>query len=89
MKGDRDRARNVLELGLARWREQENSKPPEQQDRFAVAQILNYLALVEDQSGKKGRAIHWLELVKIISPNPAEIDKRIAELRAGQPLSAQ
>jgi tetratricopeptide (TPR) repeat protein len=88
-KGDRERARNVLELGLARWREQQNSKPAEQQDRFAVAQILNHLALVEDQSGQKDRAIHWLEIVKKISPQPAEIDKRIAELRAGQSFSVQ
>lgn len=89
MKADRERARNVLELGLARWREQENPKPVEQQNRFAVAQILNYLALVEDQSGNKDRAIHWLEIVKKVSPQPEEIDKRIAELRAGQPLTAK
>ena len=89
VKADRERARNVLELALARWREQENPKPAEEQNRFAVAQILNYLALVEDQSGHKDRAIRWLEIVKKVSPQPEEIDKRIAELRAGQPLSAE
>lgn len=88
-KGDRERARNVLELGLARWREQENAKTAEQQNRFVAAQILNQLALLEDQAGNKARAVLWLEIVKKLSPHPDEIDKRIAELRAGQPLSGR
>lgn len=88
-KRDFVRARNVLEMGFRRWREQENSKPEDQQNRFAAAQILNNLALVEDESGNREQAIHWLQLVKKVSPHPEEIEKRISEVRAGQPLKAQ
>ena len=64
-------------------------KPVEQQNRLAAAQILNYLVLIEDRAGNKERAIRWLEIVKKLSPHPDEIDKRIAELRAGKPFSAE
>jgi hypothetical protein len=49
-------------------------------------QILNYLARVEDRTGHRERPAEWLAILKKISPHPAEIDKRIAEVRAGQPL---
>jgi len=88
-KGDNERARNILELALARWREQENSKPADQQNLLAAAQILNYLALIEDRAGNKERSIRWLEIVRKLSPHPEEIDKRIAELRAGLPFTAK
>jgi len=88
-KRDFDRARNVLEMGFRRWREQENSKPTEQQNRFAAAQILNNLALLEDESGHHEQAISWLQIVKKVSPHPEAIDKRISEIRAGQPLKAE
>ncbi len=83
------RARNVLEMAITRWREQENSKSEDQQNRFAAMQILNHLARVEDRTGNRERAIEWLAILKKVSPHPAEIDKRIAEVRAGQPLEAQ
>lgn len=87
-KSDFDRARNVLEMAVRRWREQENPKPVEQQDRFPAEQILNYLALVEDKSGHGEQAINWLQIVKKLSPHPEEIEKRISEIRAGKPLKA-
>jgi tetratricopeptide (TPR) repeat protein len=80
------RARNVLEMAITCWREQENAKSEEQQNRFSAMQILNHLARVEDRTGHRERAIEWLAILKKISPHPAEIDKRIAEVRAGQPL---
>ena len=85
---DHDRARNVLELAFRRWREQENSKPADQQNIFSVLQILNNLARVEDRTGHREQVVHWLELVRKASPHPEEIDKRIAEVRAGKPLEA-
>jgi tetratricopeptide (TPR) repeat protein len=88
-KRDYDRARNVLEMALQRWREQENPKPVEQQNRFAAEQIVNYLARVEHRAGNLERAISWLELLKKVSPNPDQIDRRIAEVRAGKPLEAE
>lgn len=83
------RARQVLELGFRRWREQENGKPADQRNIFSVLQILNNLALVADRSGQREQAVHWLELIRKASPHPEEIDKRIAEVRAGKPLEAQ
>ena len=85
-KRDYARARNILELAMTRWREQENAKPDAEQNRFSAEQILNYLALVEDRTGNHERAISWLSIVKKLSPHPEEIDKRIAEVRAGKPL---
>ena len=89
--GKRDfvRARNLFELAIKSWREQESSKPVEERNHFAARQILNYLAAVEGRSGNRERAIKWLEIVKGFSPNPDEIDKRISEVRAGHPLSAE
>jgi len=86
---DYARARNVLEMAMARWREQENNKPAEQQNIFAAAQIVNYLARVEDRTGNRDRAISWLGILKKLSPHPDEIEKRIEEVRSGKPLEAQ
>ncbi len=88
-KRDYARARSVLEMAITRWREQENPKPDDQKNKFAAAQIVNHLARVEDRCDHRERAIRWLELLKKISPHPEEIDKRIAEVRAGQPLEAE
>ena len=83
---DYARARNVLEMAITQWREQENSKSEAQRDSFSAMQILNYLARVEDRTANRDRTVEWLTILKKVSPHPAEIDKRIAEVRAGQPL---
>jgi len=88
-KRDNVKARNLFELAIKCWRDQESTKPAEQQNVFAARQILNYLAAVEDRAGNRERVIKWLEIVKGISPNPGEIDKRILEVRAGVPLLAE
>ncbi|HTD67016.1 MAG TPA: tetratricopeptide repeat protein [Candidatus Limnocylindria bacterium] len=87
-KRDHDRARNILEMAMAAWREQENPKPEEQRNRFVASQIVNFLAVIEDRAGNRERAIKWLEIVKTLSPYPEEIDKRIAEVRSGKSLEA-
>jgi tetratricopeptide (TPR) repeat protein len=84
--GDFERARNILEVALQRWREQENPKPVDQQNRFSAEQIVSCIARVEDRLGNHERAISWLELLKKISPHPEQIEQRIAEVRAGKPL---
>jgi hypothetical protein len=87
-KNDDIRARNVLERAITCWREQENPKPVEAQNRLAAEQILNYLVTVEDRSGNRERAVDWLGIVKKVSPHPDQIDKRIAEVRAGKGFKA-
>src|SRR6185436_4141701 len=63
-RNDYIRARNVLEMAITRWREQENSKSDEQQNRFSAMQILNYLARVEDRTSHRERTVEWLAILK-------------------------
>jgi hypothetical protein len=85
---DYERARNVLEMAMRRWREQENPKPDDQRNRFSAEQIVNYLVLVEDRTGRREQTIAWLGVLKRLSPHPEEIEKRIAEVRAGKSFEA-
>ena len=86
---DYDRARNVLEMAVQRWREQENNKPAEQQNLFAAVQIVTYLARVEDRTGHRDRTIAWLGILKKLSPHSDQVEKRIEEVQAGKPLEAE
>jgi tetratricopeptide (TPR) repeat protein len=88
-KREHVRARNILEMAIARWHEQEDSKPADKQNAFAAAQILNFLAVVEDRSGDREKTIHWLEMLKKISPRTESIAKRIEDVRAGKPLTGE
>jgi tetratricopeptide (TPR) repeat protein len=83
---DYERARNLWQLAVTRWREQENSKPFEEQDRFKLQQILNQLAATEARLKNPSEAVKWLEIVKKLSPHPDAIDKRIQEVRDGKLL---
>lgn len=82
------RARNVLEQAFRRWREQENPKPVDQQNRFTASEILGYLARLEDRTGNREQALQWLGILRKASPHPESIDQRIAEVRAGKSLEA-
>lgn len=83
---DYQHARNLWEIAMQRWREQENPKPADKMNRFAAEQILNSLASVEARLGNRNQAAEWLKIVKKLSPHPDEIDKRITEVLAGQLL---
>jgi tetratricopeptide (TPR) repeat protein len=85
-RSDLDRARNLWELAITCWREQENTKPVNQQNRFMAEQILNHLAQLEARAGNRERAASWLGIVKKISPHPDEIEKRIEEVLEGKLL---
>ena len=83
---DTNKARNVWELALRRWREQEStSKEP---DRFMLAQILTQLIRLEARTAHRERAVDYLEMLKKISPNPEAVQKRIDEVKAGVPFEA-
>lgn len=85
-RNDLNQARNLWELAFQRWREQENPKPVEQQNRFMAEQILNYLARLEARAGNRAKSAEWLGIVKKVSPHPEEIEKRIQEVLAGKTL---
>jgi len=76
---DPARARNVWDLGLRRWSEQEAAgKNP---DLFPLEQIAVNLSRLEEQEGNFARAIQLLEIAKRASPNPEALQKQIDELK--------
>jgi len=77
---DSGRARNVWQLALRKWTEQESGKP--KPNLYQLEQIAVNLARVEEQAGQFERAIGLLELGKKASPNPAPLQAQIEELRA-------
>jgi tetratricopeptide (TPR) repeat protein len=76
---DPARARNVLELALRRWREQEPQK--EKPDNFALDQIAGYLGRLEEEQGNYARAIEYLELAKTVSPHADALQEQIDKLK--------
>lgn len=88
-KNDLERARNLWELSMQRWRDQENPKPQEQQDRFMAVQILTQLARLESRAGRREVCLGWLVVLKKASKSPDEIQKRIDEVKAGQPFAPE
>ena len=76
---DPDRARNLWELALGKWRRQEgqDQKP----DRFLFEQITSRLADLEERAGGFAKAIEYLERVKSASPQPARIQEHIDDLK--------
>ena len=80
-KNDINRARNLIETALTRWREQNsNVKEP---DEFLLAQICWELVNLETRAGNTEKAISYLQTIKAVSPHPEAIEKRILELRSG------
>jgi tetratricopeptide (TPR) repeat protein len=73
------RARNVWELALRRWTEQDTAgKKP---DLVALDQIAVHLAHLEQQQGNIARALGLLQLAQKASPNPSALQPQIEELK--------
>jgi tetratricopeptide (TPR) repeat protein len=83
------RARNVWELGLRKWSEQEAAgKKP---DLMVLDQLAVNLARLEEKEGNLTRAIDLLGLAKKASPHPQALQQQIDELKqrlAGGPAPA-
>lgn len=76
---DSIRARNVWELGLRKWSEQEAAgKKP---DLLQLDQLAVHLARLEEQEGHLARAIALLKLAQKGSPHPATLQRQIDELQ--------
>jgi tetratricopeptide (TPR) repeat protein len=82
---DAARARNVWELALRRWREQESGKP--KPDNLALDEITMHLARLEEEQGNFARSIEYLNEAIKISPAPDVLRKEVLETQ--QKLSAQ
>jgi tetratricopeptide (TPR) repeat protein len=77
---DAARARNLWELALRRWHQQEQAgKKP---DEFSLAQIAGHLGTLEESEGNYEKAVKYLQLLKQISPYKGDVEKRIAEVQA-------
>jgi tetratricopeptide (TPR) repeat protein len=76
---DETRARNVWELALQRWREQEGNK--KEPDLLAREEIAINLARLEETQGDFASAIGHLELAKTSSPASANLQQQIDDLR--------
>ncbi len=83
---DPGRARNLWELAWRRWQEQEAGKPAEERNHFLATQILMNLAQLESREGRRDRCLEVLHTLLPLKPDPTEIRKRIAEVKAGQIL---
>ncbi|MBI5385675.1 MAG: hypothetical protein HZA90_13435 [Verrucomicrobia bacterium] len=80
-------ARNLWEISLRRWQEQQSRR--ERPDHLMLAQLLTHLARLEVRAHRPDVAVKYLETLKTISPHPEEIQKRIEEVKAGQPFEVE
>ena len=76
---DAGRARNLWELALRRWREQEPGK--KEPDNRVLEQITVNLARLEEEQGNFARVIDYLEQAKKVSPAPEALQERIEEIK--------
>ena len=76
---DAARGRNVWELALRRWREQEPSK--KYPDNFTLREIVVNLGRLEEDQGNFAAAINYLEEAKTLSPAPQALQKQIDDLK--------
>lgn len=85
---DTVRARNLWELALRRWQEQETGK--KEPNLFLLEETTSYLAHLEEQAGNLAKAIGYLEMASKVSPNPAAVQRQIDALRQklGQPANS-
>jgi len=76
---DTRRARNVWELALRRWREQEGKK--KDPDLSGLEQIAIRLARLDEQQGDLTHAIEFLQIAAKASPSSKALDQQVAELK--------
>lgn len=76
---DTNRARNVWELALRRWRETEADK--KEPNMFVFEQITVNLGRLEEETGNFDKAISYFELGKTASPRPEALESQIEEIK--------
>lgn len=79
-RNDPERARRIWELALRRWTESEANK--EEPNSFGLRQIAIGLGALAERESKIEEAVHYYSILKRVSPDPANIQKRIDELNA-------
>jgi tetratricopeptide (TPR) repeat protein len=76
---DLQRANNLYQLALKKWDQQE--KPKEKPDEFALEQILAHLVEVEYQLKDYRECLQHLQRLEPISPYPASVHKTIEDVK--------
>jgi tetratricopeptide (TPR) repeat protein len=76
---DARHARNLWELALRRWQEQQSGK--KEPDLRWLSAIADYLARLEESQGNLEKAISYLDLARKTSPQPALLEAQIEELK--------
>jgi len=86
---DTNRALNVWQAGLRHWQAQGEDAKTNTQSQFVCEEISMNLAHLEESVGDFSNAVHYLEIVKQVSPDPKGIQKQIDELnqKAAAPVS--
>ncbi len=79
---DNDRARNLWEIALRRWHQQQDKE--ENPDNFIFEQITVNLARLEEETGHFDRAITYLGDAAKVSPAPDALREQIKELKQKQ-----
>lgn len=77
---DTPRARNLWELALRKWNLTE--APKKEPNRLLLAEITVHLARLEEREGNLPAAIHYLGILKMVSPHPDKIQRQIDELQS-------
>jgi len=76
---DRDRARNVWELGVRKW--QKLDPEVKKENRIVMEQLCIHLAKLEEDAGNLPRAIEWLQQAQEVSLMGPVIQQQIDRLR--------
>lgn len=79
---DPDHARNLWELALLRWREQDEAK--KEPDQESYREIVSRLAMLEEKQGNLDKALTYLQLELKVSPFPDAVQKLIDDLKKKQ-----
>ena len=80
---DQERARNVWELGVRKWRKIYPTLDPEAQkdNRLIMEQLTTHLAKLEEDAGNLPRAIDWFADAQKVSLTPDVIQQQINQLK--------
>lgn len=76
---DTTRARNVWEVAVRKWHQEEDSKKVP--DYKFLHNIVTDLGHLEAKDGNYAKAIQWLEIAKTNAPEPEAVQQQIDELK--------
>src|ERR1019366_6932595 len=80
---DQERARNVWELGVRKWRKIYPTLDPEAQkeNRLIMEQLTTHLAKLEEDTGNLPQAIDWFQAAQKVSLTPDAIQQQVNRLK--------